>query len=91
MKRNLLSITAVVLALVFSAFTTTANVTAKPQSSQWFILASGGNFQNPNDYSPTSSQPCNSSGNVCGVLAEEDPNNPGHPILDASAQYVRKP
>ena len=86
-----MTVTAVVLALFASAFTTVSTEATATRAGQWFILKAGGDSMNPDDYSPTSIQPCNSTGNVCGVFDEEDSSNPGHPLLSASAQYVRKP
>ena len=91
MKKHLLGIFAVVLGLAFSAFTVIPNNPSSLESNQWFVLEEGGDAQNPLDYSPTGAQPCEGDGAVCGVFAQEDPQNQGHPILNSSAIYARKP
>jgi hypothetical protein len=87
MKRYILGICTLALAIGMSAFTAPQKTSAL--AAKWFQLSPSGTSTNPNDYSLSGSQPCDGQSTiVCGVFAQEDPNNLGHPILDEEADYV---
>lgn len=84
---------AFVMAVTTSAFTTEKS---SPDLTRiWYDLKIGGNPTNPMDYIPNldNEQVCfASTTQVCGVLANENSSQPGHPDLtDAGKVYEYRP
>jgi hypothetical protein len=83
MKKYLLGVVAVVLAITFSAFSKT--VSPKTLAGEkWFQLAPGGNPNEPSDYSLLgngSTAPSCTGVNVCAKLAIPDSQNEDIPNL----------
>lgn len=93
MKKILLGSLILMLAIGFSAFSTTGikQVRDSNYSPEWFELIPNGDPNEPNDYEPVEDRPCDGNSlNVCGVFVIEDAMNPGHPDLSASPAYVYK-
>lgn len=85
MKKVIFSVIALVfgLALVFtgSAFKTTDAASINIISSQWVYNPSLGSETDENSYVPGTLGSCTPGNNICGIIAEEDPNNLGHPMF----------
>jgi hypothetical protein len=78
-----LPLLALLLAVTLSAFTARPEV--KPTSGTLFFDYSGGPQMQPGSYAKRTAQPapgevCPDDDVLCGIWADEDPNNPGHPL-----------
>lgn len=77
----------VTLAVAGSAFTTAQPVGVK-LSSQWVYDPLLGSETDEDSYVPGTLGSCTPGDNICGIVAEEDPNNQGHPMF-SSGQVAR--
>lgn len=77
-----LRVSAVVLGLTLavagSAFTS-AGIDGPEVASQWLYMS--GDPTESTSYEPGSLSPCSGQNEVCGIIAQEDLENPGYPLI----------
>ncbi len=89
MKKNFLSIIAIVLALTFSAFTTSEKSTFKTVDFYLFIGQPGTSDEtDPTKYVEDVDPGCSGGSTRCGVYA--NPGMGGHPDLSVGHTFVDK-
>lgn len=93
MKKYLLGLSVVALAITFSAFSTTKS--SKPLAGEkWFQLSAGGNANMASNYSligDGSTAPSCTGSNVCAKLAVPNSGNPNIPDLSTTISTKYRP